>query len=1362
MADVLGAARIVIRAIDGGVKRDLQRIMDQSAAQAGRRGGESMGAAFTRGFNKNARVSNVFQRISDGLNAVRPAGVAASEAFSSFVRRVNVGNAVLGAAVGAISAVIGGAGALAGALGGAGASLGILGGGIFSMIAAMVTGRLALSGMSEAVQKIREDGVNPFRGISESRADFADFIAGTERDLQSLRDAAADSFLPPLQRALETFFSEVIPTIRTGIAAVGRGMGEGVVAFMDVVARADNLTDLASAFNISSRLLASAGQALGNAWDAVLSIIVASGPITERYMNFIRDRLGQFASYLNVKQASGELEEFFNTSGNMAAQFGRILDNIFAGFGAIIMANFGPGTGGGYLLDWLEDATAKFAAMDDTMGSAAGLRDYFRDTAVNTQKIMSSIGALISELLRLGAMREIGEAFDILATGAPALGRMVEAGIEVLPVVAEIVVALFEIGAALAESGWDMAFFSTIRDIAQELSDFFRSELMQSILAVTGPILGQASAWGFLGSVLAGAFTIGVGGASRFFGALGDLGDALVFVGGDQGIRGLIRGLQLLPGASFTVAGQIGIAFNRVGSAVASVVTAMVGHIASTTIGTTVTTAFGAAAAFARNQVLTLGAALLKNPFTYIIAGIALAVAAFVAFYNTSEEFRTEVDKIWATIQEAFAGAGGGIADTIGSIGTAIAPLIPQIAGFFGSLISTVMPILGQLFTTIGGVFQQLLPVIGQVFSTLVGVFGSLASAIGPVIASLVSGLLPVFQSLLSAVMPVVNIFIAAFLPMFEQLAGVIGPVVEQLGGILLSTLAQLAPAVQPLIDAITGSLIPAWQNLMAALAPIIPMLITSLLPAFLMLVETVGSIVPTLVGMLVPAFVQLVNAILPVAITLIEILVPAFANLIEMLAPLVATLVGALLPVFAMLVEAVAPLVALLVEALVPVFAMLVAAIGPIVEALVGALVPIITLLVEVFANLLPILTFVAQVIATVLVTAVQILVNILAFLIPVIVPIAEVLANILVVAIQVVVAILTVLVEIIAAVINWFAGLATGVQTVVGIIGPAIANVMTWISDSINNAMTFIQNIWDTVWNAVVAVVTAVWNAILTAIQTAINFVLSVIQTVLNVISTIWNAIWTAIFTVVSNIWNGIIGFISGAINNVMNVIRGVLNTISSIWSSIWNAIASVVSGIWNNIMNGISNTINGIRNVISTVMNAVASIWSNIWNGIASTFRGIWNGITGAISGLSGIISGAFNGMVGIIKGAINGVIGLANSAIRALNGISVSIPDWVPGIGGSTFGISIPTIPRLAKGGTVMPSPGGTLAQIAEAGRPERVEPLDPSGLSQRDRAMIDMLAGPRGEVTIQIYGAEGQPISELAEAVARELAWMNRH
>ena len=56
---------------------------------------------------------------------------------------------------------------------------------------------------------------------------------------------------------------------------------------------------------------------------------------------------------------------------------------------------------------------------------------------------------------------------------------------------------------------------------------------------------------------------------------------------------------------------------------------------------------------------------------------------------------------------------------------------------------------------------------------------------------------------------------------------------------------------------------------------------------------------------------------------------------------------------------------------------------------------------------------------------------------------------------------------------------------------------------------------------------------------------------------------------------------------------------------------------------------------------------------------------------------------------------------------MNKISVKIPDFVPGFGGKTFGVNIPKIPYLAKGG-IIDSP--TLAMVGEAGK-EAVVPLE---------------------------------------------------
>lgn len=115
------------------------------------------------------------------------------------------------------------------------------------------------------------------------------------------------------------------------------------------------------------------------------------------------------------------------------------------------------------------------------------------------------------------------------------------------------------------------------------------------------------------------------------------------------------------------------------------------------------------------------------------------------------------------------------------------------------------------------------------------------------------------------------------------------------------------------------------------------------------------------------------------------------------------------------------------------------------------------------------------------------------------------------------------------------------------------------------------------------------------------------------------------------------------------------------------------------------------------------------------LGTFLSGVWNSISTAvgnfINGIKEKFLSGFSALVGIIKAPINGVISLINGAINGINGISVDIPDWVPGFGGKHFGLMLPTMPLLAKGGFTN---GASIA--GEAGT-EAVISFDPSVRSQ---------------------------------------------
>jgi hypothetical protein len=164
---------------------------------------------------------------------------------------------------------------------------------------------------------------------------------------------------------------------------------------------------------------------------------------------------------------------------------------------------------------------------------------------------------------------------------------------------------------------------------------------------------------------------------------------------------------------------------------------------------------------------------------------------------------------------------------------------------------------------------------------------------------------------------------------------------------------------------------------------------------------------------------------------------------------------------------------------------------------------------------------------------------------------------------------------------------------------------------------------------------------------------------------------------------------------------LLEDVLPVLADILKNIVFPVLLFLADIFEVMLIGAMDLFKGSLEVLGTVM-----------TGFAEGFEAVWQGI-------SDFIKTIINGILGFIQGLVNGVIDGVNAVIRAINRIRVTIPDWVPGFGGSTFGFNLPTlgrvaIPQLADGGIVMPKPGGTLANLAEAGQAEAIIPLDRFG------------------------------------------------
>ena len=232
-----------------------------------------------------------------------------------------------------------------------------------------------------------------------------------------------------------------------------------------------------------------------------------------------------------------------------------------------------------------------------------------------------------------------------------------------------------------------------------------------------------------------------------------------------------------------------------------------------------------------------------------------------------------------------------------------------------------------------------------------------------------------------------------------------------------------------------------------------------------------------------------------------------------------------------------------------------------------------------------------------------------------------------------------------------------------------------------------------------------------------------------------------------------------ISKALEDVQPQIQKVGDFLKTLGDLIGTFLIPIIKFVFVKVIETAADVIVILIKVIAGILGDVSDVGNKIGGillGIKEKFTSFVDGVKKIVGGIKGVFSAAFDGAVGVAKGALNLLIKAWNNTLGKLR---ITLPKVGPFGGGS---VGFPTIPELAEGGTVFPKQGGVIAKVAEAGRPERIEPLDPDGLSVRDKAIIDKLSGGGGKaVTVNVYPSEGMDERELAAIVSRQLAFQLR-
>ena len=273
---------------------------------------------------------------------------------------------------------------------------------------------------------------------------------------------------------------------------------------------------------------------------------------------------------------------------------------------------------------------------------------------------------------------------------------------------------------------------------------------------------------------------------------------------------------------------------------------------------------------------------------------------------------------------------------------------------------------------------------------------------------------------------------------------------------------------------------------------------------------------------------------------------------------------------------------------------------------------------------------------------------------------------------------------IQLFAADFVWMCGILT--DAINNLVRPALEVILTiW-----QGMMEGISNAWATYGQPVMDGIVLAFQNLLSIFS---NLYYTVIEPILaNIIALLdkfWSQhakpLWDDLLLLIGSVQNMLLTFW----NNVLApLINWLISTFGPVFTDVFNAVAGAVEtamGLVADVIDAAMVLLRGLADFLTAVFKGD---WDVAWNAIADTTLAVWDRIQNGIKN-------CINGIIAFVNSMIQAIVNALNRVISAVGSLSFDVPDWVPGIGGSTFGfqlstITAPQIPYLAQGAVIPPN------------------------------------------------------------------------
>ena len=217
-----------------------------------------------------------------------------------------------------------------------------------------------------------------------------------------------------------------------------------------------------------------------------------------------------------------------------------------------------------------------------------------------------------------------------------------------------------------------------------------------------------------------------------------------------------------------------------------------------------------------------LWAVIAANPITLIVAAIAAAVAAFIYFWNTSEEFRQFWINLWEAIKSA-------VQTVVQAIATFFTQTVPQafnsfveffkglwegVKSFFSGIWEGMKETVSTAWETIKNVVQLAIMAIGEIFSTMLTIITLPFQFIWENCKEIITAAWEAIKTAISTALEAIKTAISTA---WEAVKTTTSTVFEAVKTVVSTVWTAIKDALTPIITAIQTAVSAAWEAIKTA-----------------------------------------------------------------------------------------------------------------------------------------------------------------------------------------------------------------------------------------------------------------------------------------------------------------------------------------------------------------------------------------------------------------------------------------------------------------------------------------------------------------------------------------------------------------